>query len=234
MRAVSFKGESYRYEDIYGAEAELTIEQINWFYGICEDARKATGMNIRIYCCNHDEIKGHENDLGMFWAPVEGDEVSLENSFITVDTYTIYECYEHTFHDMPVFRYTELEEIIAHEMAHFIKFRHCKTHSRITKEFYDKIKDYQKNKEEKILEKKSSGNPYKSIKECGLRFIFRYLDGLTAIWLIRSIEDTKDMLLWYFNLECIIGVDIYFDDTLIAHFEKDGLEAFMKGLNIFE
>lgn len=69
------------------------------------------------------------------------------------------------------------------------------------------------------------------MKECGLRFIFRYLDGLTAIWFIRTIEDTEEMLLWYFNLECIISVDIYFDDTLISHFEKDVLEAFMKGLS---
>lgn len=72
------------------------------------------------------------------------------------------------------------------------------------------------------------------MKKAGLLFIFRYLDGLTAIWFIRTIEDTEDMLLWYFNLDCIIGVDIYFDDTLIAHFEKDGLEAFMEGLSIFE
>lgn len=68
------------------------------------------------------------------------------------------------------------------------------------------------------------------MKECGLLFIFRYLDGLNAIWPIRTINDTKDMLLWYFNLDCIISVEIYFDVTLIAHYEKDVLEEFMRGL----
>lgn len=72
------------------------------------------------------------------------------------------------------------------------------------------------------------------MKVCGLLFIFRYFDGRPSRWLIRSIEDTKDMLLWYYNLECISSVDIYFDDTLLAHFEKDALEAFMKGLSIYE
>lgn len=72
------------------------------------------------------------------------------------------------------------------------------------------------------------------MKECSLLFIFRYIDGSHAPWFIHTIEDTEDMLLWYFNAECIISVEIYLDDILIAHYEKEVLESFMKGLSIYE
>lgn len=177
MAKIDFRVENYGFTDCFERETELTKEQVEWFHNVCEDAKKAIGLNIKIHCCDHQKIKGHENALGIFWTREKGEAVSVENSFITIDTYTIYECYEHLFNDMHVFDYTELEEIIAHEMAHFLQFRHCKRHTRITKEFYDKIKEYQKNKEEgKDLEKMEKNYDDMLVKE--LREASR-LRGLT-------------------------------------------------------
>lgn len=113
--------------------------------------------------------------MGIFWTKGKGDTISLENSFITIDNYVIDECHRCLVDGLHAL--DEIEEVIAHEMAHFLQFRHCKRHDRLTKEFYDKIKKYQKDKEEgKDLEKMEKNYDDMLVKE--LREVSR-LRGLT-------------------------------------------------------
>ena len=132
------------YLDLYDNPANLTAEELQWFMQICDDCRKATGIDIQIECADHYTMyTGKSKEaLGTFHAdnpsnPMTGD------CKITIDNYFIHECYEELFNKKPNLNFEDLEHVIAHELAHIFQWRHCKRHRRLTEEIYQKIKLYQ-------------------------------------------------------------------------------------------
>ena len=61
-----------------------------------------------------------------------------EREEITIDNYFIHEKYESIFNGGFDIEPETLESVISHEIAHRYKFRHCKAHSRITREILEK------------------------------------------------------------------------------------------------
>lgn len=138
------------YLDLWDNPTELTETEISWFMKICDECKAATGINILIECADHYvEYMGKLKEaLGILYtdnleSPLDG------NSKITIDNYFIHECYEEIFNNGFNLNFGDLEHVIAHEFAHCYQWRHCKRHTRITEEIYQKIKEYQ-DKIEKI------------------------------------------------------------------------------------
>lgn len=57
MAKIDFRVENYGFTDYLDRETELTKEQVEWFHNVCEDAKKAVGLNIEIHCCDHEKSK---------------------------------------------------------------------------------------------------------------------------------------------------------------------------------
>lgn len=135
------------YLDLYDNPANLTEAEIKWVCEICKDCTEATGIKILIECADHyREHKGKSKEaLGIFHtnnieSPLDGD------CKITIDNYFIHECYEEVFNNGHNLNFENLEHVIAHEFAHAFQWRHCKRHTRLTEEIYQKIKEYQRTK----------------------------------------------------------------------------------------
>lgn len=136
------------YLDLCDNPTNLTEAEIQWFSRICNDCIEATGIKILIECADHyREHKGKSKEsLGTFHtnnieSPLDGD------CKITIDNYFIHECYEELFNNGYNLNFEDLEHVIAHEFAHAFQWRHCKRHTRLTEEIYQKIKEYQKTKQ---------------------------------------------------------------------------------------
>lgn len=133
------------YLDLLDNPTNLTEAETQWFSEICKDCIESTGINILIECADHyGEYKGKSKEaLGIFHTnnienPLNGD------CKITIDNYFIHECYEEVFNNGYNLNFEDLEHVIAHEFAHAFQWRHCKRHTRLTEEIYQKIKEYQK------------------------------------------------------------------------------------------
>ena len=132
------------YLDVYDKPTQLTEEELAWFQKVCKECIEATGIDILIDCDDHyARHTGKTKDaLGTFQTdnienPLAG------NCRITIDNFFIHECYEEVFNNTPNLSFDTLEHVIAHELAHAEQWRHCKRHSTITEELYEKIKSYQ-------------------------------------------------------------------------------------------
>ena len=126
------------YTDLYDNPTELTDAELAWFNGIVNRFhRLPEASNIKITNCNHEELdKKQQEAYGIYWKP--RDTTSDLRPYITIDNFFIHEMYETTFHDAYNLTGETLESCIAHEIAHHYQFRHCKRHTRITKEILKK------------------------------------------------------------------------------------------------
>ena len=138
------------YFDLYDNLTELKEDELSWFLQICEFCKAATGIYIPIECEDHSVRSGKSKEaLGILHTdnpntPLNGD------TFITIDSLFIHECYEEVFEQKLNLSFENLEHVIAHEFAHCYQWRHCKKHAKITEEIYQKIKKYQELNPEKL------------------------------------------------------------------------------------
>ena len=129
----------YTYTDLWGMKMCLTDAEIEWFKGVCIQCRKATGISIPINGADHAVLKGRSKEaLGIFWTDDIENPLN-ENARITIDNYFIHECYEEVHYGKHNLSFDTLEHVIAHEYAHAYQWRHCKRHTQITEQLYNRI-----------------------------------------------------------------------------------------------
>lgn len=124
------------YEDLYDNPATLTESEMSWFETICRQCTEAVELeeNIPIYSMNHSRLKGKSKEAyGIIWK-------AEDQTYITIDTYFIHECYESVFHNAWNVTFETLEHVIAHEFAHLFYWRHGKRHTEKTEELYARSK----------------------------------------------------------------------------------------------
>lgn len=127
------------YTDFYGTEISLTPDELTWFFNVVEKfhrLKEADGLEITNRNHEKDFHDKSKDALGIFYT--DDPDNRNANCFITIDNYFIHECYDTVFNGFPNISGETLEHCIAHEIAHRFKFRHCKTHRRITEEIMDK------------------------------------------------------------------------------------------------
>lgn len=126
------------YTDLNDTPSELTESELSWFQSIVSRFQRlpeATGIEIKN--ADHEKLdRKNREAYGIFWKPT--DENSGNNLFITIDNFFIHEMYEVEFHNDFNLTGETLQSCIAHEIAHFYQFRHCKRHKRITEEILQK------------------------------------------------------------------------------------------------
>lgn len=138
----------YSYFDLDDKPCELTVDEVGFFDYTVSIVKKALSVDIPIYPCNHErEYKGNKskNALGIFYT--SDPDNPKKDCFITIDNFFIHECYEEMYHGAFNLNFQSLEEVICHEIAHSEKFRHCKTHERITNELLKRVQQYMKSQE---------------------------------------------------------------------------------------
>lgn len=133
------------YTDLYDNQTNLSETELQWFRSICAECINATGIKITIENDNHyGKYKGKSREaLGIFSTNNKENPLSGECK-ITIDNYFIHECYEEIYNGKHNLNFETIEHVIAHELAHAYQWRHCKRHERITENFYNQIKKYQK------------------------------------------------------------------------------------------
>lgn len=126
------------YTDFYGNETELTVDELHWFFSVVSKFHKLPETDgLEITNRDHEKMSRRNRDaLGLFYT--SDSESPKADCFITIDNYFIHEKYESIFNGGFDIEPETLESVISHEIAHRYKFRHCKTHSRITKEILEK------------------------------------------------------------------------------------------------
>lgn len=126
------------YTDFHGNETELTSDELSWFYSVVEKFLKVPETaGLKITNRDHEKMSHRNREaLGIFYT--DDPENPKANCFITIDNYFIHEKYESVFNGGLDVELETLESVISHEIAHRYKFRHCKTHSRITNEILEK------------------------------------------------------------------------------------------------
>ena len=132
-----------KYLDLYDNQAELTQDELNWFYDIVSKFQQLPeASGIQILNRNHDELAKRDREAyGIFYQPLSG---SSSDCFITIDNYFIHEMYGVTFYNDFNLAFETLEGCIAHEIAHKYQFRHCKRHTRIAAEILEKYNNLKK------------------------------------------------------------------------------------------
>lgn len=120
------------YTDFDGTSCSLTPQEFVYFCRIADDMRNSIDRWIKIIPDNHERLKGKsKEDLGIFYTSSK--EVPFtEDCYITIDTWFIHECYMQDVKGTPSIESQSLVHVIAHELAHSDKFRHCKYHTRLT------------------------------------------------------------------------------------------------------
>ena len=137
---------SNEYLDLWDNPTSLTQEELDFFWAAVGDVKAALGVDVDITNRDHTrEMDGqHKEALGIFYT--SDPKNPAEDCFITIDNYFIHECYMERFHGELNLNFESLEHAICHEIAHMTQFRHCKRHTRITEELYEKVQDYQREK----------------------------------------------------------------------------------------
>lgn len=128
------------YLDMYNKPTELSEAELDYFQSVVKRfsviMQDYLGVVLPIYNRDHDEVGGkHKNALGIFYTNnKENPLLSMSNTYITIDNYFIHECYEYIFNGIPYlsFSTSTLEEIVSHEIAHGLVFRHGKKHNDLT------------------------------------------------------------------------------------------------------
>lgn len=132
------------YTEFDGTLTRLTGPELNYFYKIADEMRSAIDRWIRIIPDNHDNYKGPSKEaLGCFHTSSKT-EPFQDDCLITIDTWFIHECYECEVNGAPSIEPQTLVSVIAHELAHSDKFRHCKYHTRLTYLIIDAYNNYKK------------------------------------------------------------------------------------------
>lgn len=129
------------YSDYLGRPAELTAEQLDWFYGTVKKAQAATGYNVPIIPYDHDLYeRGHRDAIGVCCTTDPHNQLGEGvETFITIDCYYIDECWRHEFKGDFFLEDDTLIDVIAHELAHLTIWRHGKKHKALTAEIRSKI-----------------------------------------------------------------------------------------------
>ena len=135
------------YTEFDGTLTRLTGEELNYFYKIADEIREAVDRWIRIIPDNHDNLEGPSKEaLGCFYTSSK-EEPFQDDCLITIDNWFIHECYLSEVKGVPSIEPQTLVSVIAHELAHSDKFRHCKYHARLTYLIVDAYDNYKKTHE---------------------------------------------------------------------------------------
>lgn len=133
---------NYSYTDFNGEIKELTIDELSWFYKVCEYMRKSVDRHISIVPDNHESLTGENKEaLGLFYT-TDKDNPYNDDCYISIDTWFIHEKYLETFEHISCIEPQSLEEVIAHELAHTDKFRHCKYHRKLVDKILEAYSKY--------------------------------------------------------------------------------------------
>lgn len=129
------------YTDYLERPTELSAEELSWFYGVVEKAKRATGCTVDIVPFDHDLYAGKSKDALGCCVTTDpknqlGDGVE---TYITVDCYFIDECFRSRFFGDILISGDTLEGVLAHEIAHLYVWRHGKRHSALTESLLGKI-----------------------------------------------------------------------------------------------
>ena len=132
------------YSDCWDNRAELTQEELTWFYAMANLAKAATGCTVDILPrdCEEDE---RGNALGYICT---NDIKNRANSakadtFIGIDCYYIDEEWRHDFKGDFTLESERILHVMAHEIAHLTYWRHGAKHEELTERLYQMILSYQ-------------------------------------------------------------------------------------------
>lgn len=121
----------------------LNLQEQTYFNNILNSITKDLEINIPIIAYDHElmEDKQGKESLGCSWSDNEGKSVYK----ITIDEFFIQECYNSYLWDNkqgghPKMINESLEEVICHEIAHMMYWRHGKKHTELTNRLLLKIK----------------------------------------------------------------------------------------------
>ena len=130
------------YKDCWDRPTELTDEELAWFNKTVEKARCATGCRVPIIPYDHELYDGKSRDaLGCcFTLNPKNPLAENADSYITIDCYFINEAYRSVFFGDFLISGQNLEEVIAHEIAHLTVWRHGKKHTALTAQILDQIR----------------------------------------------------------------------------------------------
>lgn len=130
------------FTDCRNRPTELTAEEVRWFNGLVDQARRATGVTVEIIPYDHERYEGKSRDaLGCCISRNPDDPLAPgADSYITIDCYFIDEKFRERFEGRWTIEKSPIEEVIAHEIAHLYVWRHGKKHTRLTEELYERIK----------------------------------------------------------------------------------------------
>lgn len=132
----------FLYTDLNGRQAYLTNKEVSWFKYIRDICREAAEIRLPIEPHNHEKLKGKSREALAFIATDNKNDPLSGDTYISVDTYFIHECYAELYEGEPNLAFITMEEVLSHEFAHCFQWRHCKRHERLTQQFYLKIKEY--------------------------------------------------------------------------------------------
>lgn len=148
---------SNEYLDLWDNPASLTQEELDFFWAAVGDVRAALEVDVEITNRDHyREMSGkHKEANGIIYAI--DPKNPAEDCFITIDNFFIHECFMEKFHGELNLSFESLEHVICHEIAHMSKWRHGKGHTRLTEELFEKVQEYQNEKEREVA-RDSGGN----------------------------------------------------------------------------
>lgn len=129
------------YTDYKNRPTELTEAELEWFFGVVEKAKRATGCPVDIIPWDHEQYFGdNENALGVILTEDPKAPLSAGvDTYITIDNYYIDEMWKVAFAGGWSLEEETLEHVIAHEIAHLTVWRHGKKHTALTEELYRQI-----------------------------------------------------------------------------------------------
>lgn len=131
------------YTDFKDDTYELTDDELDWFFTIANRMQCAITRHVDILPYNHELLPGiNKEALGVFYTASKSEPA--KDCFITIDTWFIHEKYDEAINNVVTICEESLEEVIAHELAHTDKYRHCKYHTRLTHAIVDAYEKYLK------------------------------------------------------------------------------------------
>ena len=129
------------YYDLNGTLCELTRKELGFFNETVALVKETLNIDVDIFCCNHErEFAGTRSKEALGICHTSDPDDPKKDCFITIDNYFVHECYEEVYHGAYNLNFTTLEEVICHEIAHLEKWRHCKTHKRITEDLLRRVR----------------------------------------------------------------------------------------------
>lgn len=116
------------YLDFRNNTVSLADEELAYFYQEVSDVLAATGIDIPVYPCDHEQLPHPQSEaLGIHWLSADHDD-----EFITIDNLFIHEAYEAAFSGAFNMHGETLVSVLCHELAHIHYRRHSKWHADLT------------------------------------------------------------------------------------------------------